>query len=102
MQDDFDNDVDALLEEGLCAPKKRKIEEKYAGESDHLSDGETTVQPMMTKIKTVLKSKLLLGLKFRLAVAESTQLAVIRNINGVMCMVCLLCSVTLDQEDFCF
>ncbi|XP_074062627.1 microprocessor complex subunit DGCR8 isoform X1 [Macrotis lagotis] len=56
-EDDFDNDVDALLEEGLCAPKKRKIEDKYGGESDHLSDGETTVQPMMTKIKTVLKSR---------------------------------------------
>lgn len=58
MQDDFDNDVDALLEEGLCAPKKRRMEEKYGGDSDHPSDGETSVQPMMTKIKTVLKSKL--------------------------------------------
>jgi hypothetical protein len=50
--------VDALLEEGLCAPKKRRLEEKYGGDSDHPSDGETSVQPMMTKIKTVLKSKL--------------------------------------------
>lgn len=58
LQDDFDNDVDALLEEGLCAPKKRRTEEKYGGDSDHPSDGETSVQPMMTKIKTVLKSKL--------------------------------------------
>lgn len=58
LQDDFDNDVDALLEEGLCAPKKRRVEEKYGGDSDHPSDGETSVQPMMTKIKTVLKSKL--------------------------------------------
>ena len=57
LQDDFDNDVDALLEEGLCAPKKRRMEEKYGGDSDHPSDGETSVQPMMTKIKTVLKSK---------------------------------------------
>ena len=57
LQDDFDNDVDGLLEEGLCAPKKRRMEEKYGGDSDHPSDGETSVQPMMTKIKTVLKSK---------------------------------------------
>uniref|UniRef100_A0A7M4DVA2 Microprocessor complex subunit DGCR8 n=1 Tax=Crocodylus porosus TaxID=8502 RepID=A0A7M4DVA2_CROPO len=57
-EDDFDNDVDALLEEGLQAPKKRRVEnEKYGGESDHQSDGETSVQPMMTKIKTVLKSR---------------------------------------------
>ncbi|XP_069414621.1 microprocessor complex subunit DGCR8 [Ovis canadensis] len=55
-EDDFDNDVDALLEEGLCAPKKRRTEERY-GDSDHPSDGETSVQPMMTKIKTVLKSR---------------------------------------------
>lgn len=51
--------MDALLEEGLCVPKKRKVEEKYGGESDHLSDGETSVQPMMTKIKTVLKGNYL-------------------------------------------
>lgn len=57
LQDDFDNDVDALLEEGLCAPKKRRTEERYGGDSDHPSDGETSVQPMMTKIKTVLKSE---------------------------------------------
>uniref|UniRef100_U3FWM6 Microprocessor complex subunit DGCR8 n=3 Tax=Micrurus TaxID=8634 RepID=U3FWM6_MICFL len=56
-EDEFDNDVDALLEEGLCVPKKRRMDEKYGGESDHQSDGETTVQPMMTKIKTVLKSR---------------------------------------------
>ncbi|XP_041534332.1 microprocessor complex subunit DGCR8 [Microtus oregoni] len=56
-EDEFDNDVDALLEEGLCAPKKRRMEEKYGGDSDHPSDGETSVQPMMTKIKTVLKSR---------------------------------------------
>ncbi|XP_040859653.1 microprocessor complex subunit DGCR8 [Ochotona curzoniae] len=56
-EDDFDNDVDALLEEGLSAPKKRRLDEKYAGDSDHASDGETSVQPMMTKIKTVLKSR---------------------------------------------
>ncbi|KAM7234686.1 hypothetical protein CapIbe_014844 [Capra ibex] len=56
-EDDFDNDVDALLEEGLCAPKKRRTEERYGGDSDHPSDGETSVQPMMTKIKTVLKSR---------------------------------------------
>lgn len=57
LQDEFDNDVDALLEEGLSAPKKRRMEEKYGGDSDHPSDGETSVQPMMTKIKTVLKSE---------------------------------------------
>lgn len=52
--------MDALLEEGLRAPKTRRLEnEKYGGESDHQSDGETSVQPMMTKIKTVLKSKLM-------------------------------------------
>ncbi|XP_028905453.1 microprocessor complex subunit DGCR8, partial [Ornithorhynchus anatinus] len=56
-EEDFDNDVDALLEEGLQAPKKRRLEEKFGGESDHGSDGETSVQPMMTKIKTVLKSR---------------------------------------------
>ncbi|EPY90153.1 microprocessor complex subunit DGCR8-like isoform 2 [Camelus ferus] len=56
-EDDFDNDVDALLEEGLCAPKKRRVEERYGADSDHPSDGETSVQPMMTKIKTVLKSR---------------------------------------------
>nr|XP_031299109.1 microprocessor complex subunit DGCR8 isoform X3 [Camelus dromedarius] len=56
-KDDFDNDVDALLEEGLCAPKKRRVEERYGADSDHPSDGETSVQPMMTKIKTVLKSR---------------------------------------------
>lgn len=49
--------MDALLEEGLSAPKKRRLDEKYAGDSDHASDGETSVQPMMTKIKTVLKSR---------------------------------------------
>nr|XP_060641694.1 microprocessor complex subunit DGCR8 [Anolis sagrei ordinatus]XP_060641695.1 microprocessor complex subunit DGCR8 [Anolis sagrei ordinatus] len=56
-EDEFDNDVDALLEEGLCVPKKRRIDEKYGAESDHQSDGETSVQPMMTKIKTVLKGR---------------------------------------------
>lgn len=39
-------------------PKKRRLaEDKYTGDSDHNSDGETGVQPMMTKIKTVLKSE---------------------------------------------
>lgn len=58
MQDDFDNDVDALLEAVLPPPKKRKrVDEDVAGDSDHQTDEETSVQPMMTKIKTVLKSK---------------------------------------------
>uniref|UniRef100_A0A8C1H1K4 Microprocessor complex subunit DGCR8 n=1 Tax=Cyprinus carpio carpio TaxID=630221 RepID=A0A8C1H1K4_CYPCA len=52
-EEDFDNDVDALLEEGMPMPKKRRL----AGDSDHHSDGEAGVQPMMTKIKTVLKSR---------------------------------------------
>ncbi|XP_017580703.2 microprocessor complex subunit DGCR8 [Pygocentrus nattereri] len=57
-EEDFDNDVDALLEEGMPVPKKMRLaEDKYAGDSDHQSDGETGVQPMMTKIKTVLKSR---------------------------------------------
>ncbi|KAM7018298.1 microprocessor complex subunit DGCR8 [Tautogolabrus adspersus] len=57
-EEDFDNDVDALLEEGMPVPKKmRPSEEKYGGDSDHPSDGEGGVQPMMTKIKTVLKSR---------------------------------------------
>ncbi|ROI27726.1 Microprocessor complex subunit DGCR8 [Anabarilius grahami] len=57
-EEDFDNDVDALLEEGMPMPKKRRLaEDKYAGDSDHHSDGEAGVQPMMTKIKTVLKSR---------------------------------------------
>ncbi|KAM4616331.1 microprocessor complex subunit DGCR8 [Polymixia lowei] len=57
-EEEFDNDVDALLEEGLPVPKKMRLaEDKYGGESDHQSDGEGGVQPMMTKIKTVLKSR---------------------------------------------
>ena len=58
LQEDFDNDVDALLEEGMPVPKKMRLaEDKYTGDSDHPSDGESGVQPMMTKIKTVLKSE---------------------------------------------
>ncbi|TRZ01449.1 hypothetical protein DNTS_034755 [Danionella cerebrum] len=58
FQEDFDNDVDALLEEGMPMPKKRRVaEDKYTGDSDHQSDGEAGVQPMMTKIKTILKSR---------------------------------------------
>uniref|UniRef100_A0A4W5MN36 DGCR8 microprocessor complex subunit n=1 Tax=Hucho hucho TaxID=62062 RepID=A0A4W5MN36_9TELE len=59
-EEDFDNDVDALLEEGMPMPKKMRLAEgaaEYAGDSDHASDGEGGVQPMMTKIKTVLKSR---------------------------------------------
>ncbi|XP_073484793.1 microprocessor complex subunit DGCR8 [Aquarana catesbeiana] len=56
-EDDFDNDVDALLEESLHTPKKRRLEEKFDEDSDHHSDGETGVQPMITRIKTVLKSR---------------------------------------------
>uniref|UniRef100_UPI003AB0B4AD microprocessor complex subunit DGCR8-like n=1 Tax=Centroberyx gerrardi TaxID=166262 RepID=UPI003AB0B4AD len=57
-EEEFDNDVDALLEEGMPVPKKmRMAEDKYTGDSDHQSDGEGGVQPMMTKIKTVLKSR---------------------------------------------
>lgn len=56
--EEFDNDVDALLEEGMPVPKKmRPAEDTYGGDSDHQSDGEGSVQPMMTKIKTVLKSR---------------------------------------------
>lgn len=58
FQEEFDNDVDALLEEGMPVPKKmRTTEDKSGGESDHQSDGEEGIQPMMTKIKTVLKSE---------------------------------------------
>ncbi|XP_037537171.1 microprocessor complex subunit DGCR8 [Nematolebias whitei] len=57
-EEGFDNDVDALLEEGLPVPKKMRLtEDRYVGDSDHQSDGEGGVQPMMTKIKTVLKSR---------------------------------------------
>lgn len=50
--------MDALLEEGMPVPKKmRPSEDKYGGDSDHPSDAEEGVQPMMTKIKTVLKSE---------------------------------------------
>ncbi|XP_077378647.1 microprocessor complex subunit DGCR8 [Festucalex cinctus] len=57
-EEEFDNDVDALLEEGMPVPKKmRPAEDKYSGESDRQSDGERSVQPMMTKIKTVMKSR---------------------------------------------
>lgn len=42
----------------MPVPKKMRLaEDKFAGDSDHQSDGEAGVQPMMTKIKTVLKSK---------------------------------------------
>lgn len=65
FQDDFDNDVDALLEEGMPVPKKMRLaEDKYAADSDHQSDTEQGVQPMITKIKTVLKSESLFSLKF--------------------------------------
>lgn len=61
FQEGFDNDVDALLEEGMPVPKKMRLaDDKYAaGDSDHQSDGdgEGGVQPMVTKIKTVLKSE---------------------------------------------
>ncbi|KAL0979218.1 hypothetical protein UPYG_G00182290 [Umbra pygmaea] len=63
-EEDFDNDVDALLEEGMPVPKKMRLTEgatEYTGDSDHVSDGDVDgeggVQPMMTKIKTVLKSR---------------------------------------------
>ncbi|XP_061841877.1 microprocessor complex subunit DGCR8-like [Nerophis lumbriciformis] len=57
-EEEFDNDVDALLEEGMPVPKKMRLaEDKNAGDSDHQSDEEGGVQPMMTKIKTVLKSR---------------------------------------------
>ena len=62
FQEEFDQDVDALLEEGLPVAKKRRLaEDKFAGDSDHGSDDEGGVQPMMTKIKTVLKSEWSLG-----------------------------------------
>lgn len=65
FQDDFDNDVDALLEEGMPVPKKMRLaEDKYAADSDHQSDTEQGVQPMITKIKTVLKSESLFSLEF--------------------------------------
>lgn len=57
LQDDFDNDVDVLLEEGFCVFKKRRMEEKYGGDSDYLFDGEISVQLMMIKIKIVFKSE---------------------------------------------
>lgn len=47
----------------MPVPKKmRPSEDKSGGESDHPSDGEGGVQPMMTKIKTVLKSECLICL----------------------------------------
>lgn len=65
FQDDFDNDVDALLEEGMPVPKKMRLaEDKYAADSDHQSDTEQGVQPMITKIKTVLKSESFFSLEF--------------------------------------
>ncbi|XP_069788674.1 microprocessor complex subunit DGCR8 isoform X2 [Narcine bancroftii] len=58
LLDDFENDVDALLEAVLPPPKKRKrAEEDVTGDSDHQTDEETSVQPLMTKIKTVLKNR---------------------------------------------
>ncbi|KAM3867884.1 microprocessor complex subunit DGCR8 [Diretmus argenteus] len=57
-EEEFDNDVDALLEEGLPVPKKMRLaEDKIGVDSDHHSEEEGGVQPMMTKIKTVLKSR---------------------------------------------
>ncbi|KAA8592966.1 hypothetical protein FQN60_018421 [Etheostoma spectabile] len=42
----------------MPVPKKmRPAEDKFGGDSDHQSDGEGGVHPMMTKIKTVLKSR---------------------------------------------
>lgn len=42
----------------MPVPKKmRPAEDENAGESDHQSDSEQGVQPMVTKIKTVLKSE---------------------------------------------
>lgn len=42
----------------MPVPKKmRPAEDKYGEDSDHQSDGDGGVQPMMTKIKTVLKSE---------------------------------------------
>lgn len=44
-------------------PKKmRTSEDNNGGDSNHPSDGEEGVQPMMTKIKTVLKSEWLIRL----------------------------------------
>lgn len=56
-EEEFDNDVDALLEEGMPVPKKMRPSDDKYGDSDHQSDGEGGVQPMMTKIKTVLKNR---------------------------------------------
>ncbi|XP_029295425.1 microprocessor complex subunit DGCR8 [Cottoperca gobio] len=59
-EEEFDNDVDALLEEGMPVAKKMRPADDNNGDnndSDHPSDGEGGVQPMMTKIKTVLKSR---------------------------------------------
>lgn len=60
-EDDYDHDfdvlleeVDALLEESYHAPKRRRLVDY---DSDPNSDGESPVQPVMTKIKTVLKSR---------------------------------------------
>lgn len=42
----------------MPVPKKMRLaEDKYAADSDHQSDAEQGVQPMITKIKTVLKSE---------------------------------------------
>lgn len=71
-QEDFDNDVDALLEEGLPVAKKMRMsEDKYTGDSDHQSDGESGVQPMMTKIKTVLKSESDRTARYRFAISSA-------------------------------
>lgn len=42
----------------MPVPKKMRLaDDKCGGDSDHHSDDEGGVQPMMTKIKTVLKSE---------------------------------------------
>ncbi|KAF4074170.1 hypothetical protein AMELA_G00236400 [Ameiurus melas] len=57
-EDDFDNDVDALLRRRHAVPKKMRLaEDNYVADSDHQSDTEQGVQPMITKIKTVLRSE---------------------------------------------
>ncbi|XP_078524051.1 microprocessor complex subunit DGCR8 [Lissotriton helveticus] len=60
-EDDYDNEfdvlleeVDALLEESYQAPKRRRLVDY---DSDPNSDGGSHVQPVMTKIKTVLKRR---------------------------------------------
>lgn len=69
----------------MPVPKKMRLaDEKFGGESDHQSDGEEGVQPMMTKIKTVLKSEWWICLFQGWALSRNLQLNVVSLLWGTI------------------